>query len=154
MDSGCIERPSPAGGGAGWRRMVLVCAVATLLPTMLPGCGPAPTVVSGTVTLDGRPIQEGIVQFFPVAGDGQTQHAITGKDGSYRAKVSPVPMVVVIKKPKVVGQTRMFPDSPPVDEMAESLPPRYSDRVNTELRVTPIPGKTSVADFALKSDER
>jgi hypothetical protein len=119
---------------------------------LLPGCGPASAVVSGTVTLDGRPVEEGIVQFFPAAGDGQTQHAITNKIGAYRVSLSPVQMLVQIRKPKVVGQERMFPDSPLVDKIAESIPPRYSDRDKTELRITPVAGQTTVADFALTSE--
>lgn len=118
------------------------------------GCGPLPTVVTGTVKLDGQPLAQATVQFFPVAGDGQTHHAFTDSRGVYRAKISPVPMMVIISKPKVVGQARMFPDSPPVDEMAESLPTRYSDRRKTELHVTPVEGRTVVADFALTSDEK
>ena len=35
--------------------------------------------------------------------------------------------------------------------MVESLAPRYSDRKKTELKVTPVEGKTTVGDFALTS---
>jgi hypothetical protein len=118
------------------------------------GCGPSSTVVTGTARLDGRPLDQATVQFFPVDGDGQTHHAFTDARGVYRAKISPVPMMVVISKPKVVGQSQMFPDSPPVDTMVESLPTRYSDRLKTELRVTPVEGQAVAADFVLISDAK
>jgi hypothetical protein len=119
----------------------------------LAGCGPTPTLLSGTVTLDGNPVEEAVLQFYPEAGNGQTSYASADKSGNFLAKVSPVPLVVTITKAKATGEKmQSFPDSPPVDVMAESLPPRYSDRRKTELRVTPVEGKTTVADFALTAE--
>lgn len=131
--------------------IVLLC-IATSPPVT--GCGPAATVVNGTITLDGQPLNEAAVQFFPVDGDGQTHHAFTDAKGVYRTKISPVPMMVVVSKSKVVGQREEFPDTPPVDVMEESLPAQYSDRLKTELRVTPVESQTVVADFALTSDAK
>ena len=132
-----------------------VAAAVCLLAVGLAGCGPTPTLLSATVTLDGRPVEEAAIQFYPAAGDGQTSHAFTDKSGRFLAKVSPVPLVVTISKAAPTGKKmQSFPDSPPVDELAESLAPRYSDRKKTELKVTPVEGKTTVADFALTSDEK
>jgi len=36
--------------------------------------------------------------------------------------------------------------------MAESPAPRFSDRKKTEVHVTPVEGKTTVADFTLTSE--
>lgn len=131
---------------------IMLLFIATCPPVT--GCGPAATIVNGTATLDGQPLDEATVQFFPADGDGQTHHAFTDARGVYRAKISPVPMIVVISKSKVIGQREEFPDSPPVDVMEESLPTRYSDRLKTELRVTPVEGQTIVADFSLTSDTK
>jgi hypothetical protein len=128
----------------------MLMAVVTMLAT-LSGCGPAGTIVSGVVTLDDRPLDDAVIQFFPVGGDGQTSHAFTDKKGAYRVKVSAVPLLVTVSKGKVVGQAREFPDAPLVDVLAESLPPRYSVRAETELRVEPVTDKTTTADFALTS---
>jgi FlaG/FlaF family flagellin (archaellin) len=109
--------------------------------------------VSGVVTLDSSPVEEATLQFYPASGDGQTSHAVTDKAGKFSAKVSPVTLVVTITKSAPTGEKmQSFPDSPPVDVMAESLSPRYSDRNKTELKVTPVEGKTTVADFTLTSD--
>lgn len=153
MNSGCVDRLADRSLLSRHRPVTLVLLwIAACIPVT--GCGPAATVVNGTITLDGQPLDEAAVQFFPVAGDGQTHHAFTDAKGVYRTKISPVPMMVVISKSKVVGQREEFPDTPPVDVMEESLPAHYSDRLKTELRVTPVESQTVVADFALTSDEK
>jgi hypothetical protein len=121
----------------------------------LTGCGPAPTIVSGVVTLDGSPVEEATLQFYPASGDGQTSHAVTDKAGKFSAKVSPVTLVVTITKSAPTGEKmQSFPDSPLVDVMEESLPDRYSDRLKTELGVTPVEQRSTVANFALTSDAK
>ncbi|MFM8827000.1 MAG: carboxypeptidase-like regulatory domain-containing protein [Actinomycetota bacterium] len=51
------------------------------------GCGsparPPLGEVSGTVTLDGQPLQRALVTFVPIAGPGRTSHAYTDSDGRY-----------------------------------------------------------------------
>src|SRR5437762_2446937 len=82
------------------------------------GCSSGTPVVWGVVTLDGEPLDNGTLEFFPNAGDGQTAAAVIGKDGSYHAEVSPTKMKVVIRSSKVVGQRKMYEnvaDSPMVD---------------------------------------
>lgn len=140
------------GRGRFPRRFVFLASA--LLLAAVTGCTPPGTNLSGTVTLDGRPVEAATLHFYPAVGDGQTSHAFTDKTGKFLARVSPVPLVVTIAKATPTGQkVQAFPDTPPVDEMAESLAPRYSDRKKTELKVTPVEGKTTVADFALTSDE-
>jgi len=152
-------------GGARWARPMatrrvrftsLHAAVAGWVgAAVITGCGPPPTRLTGTVTLDGRPVEAAALQFYPAAGNGQTSHAFADKTGRFVAKVSPVPLVVTISKPKPTGEKiEPFPDTAPVELMAESLAERYSDRTKSELRVTPIAGTTTVADFALSSDEK
>lgn len=126
---------------------------AAMLSAAVSGCAPPGTNLSGTVTLDGRPVEAATLQFYPAAGDGQTSHAFTDKTGKFLARVSPVPLTVTISKATPTGQKlQTFPDTPPEDVMAESLAPRYSNLQRTELKVTPVEGKTTVADFALTSE--
>jgi hypothetical protein len=117
------------------------------------GCGAKKPVLTGVVTLDGRPVDNGTIQFFPVAGDGQTSAAIIGPDGRYRVEASPTKLKVVIHSSKVIGKRKMYddqPDSPMVDVMEEILPARYSDMNKTELTVTVGPGENE-KDFTLTS---
>jgi hypothetical protein len=119
-------------------------------------CGPSQTVLTGTVTLDGGPLDQAGIEFHGSGDGGFTGQAFTDANGQYRATVAASPLVVVIRATKVVG-TQKEPDIPggtPEPIVEQFLPARYSDRRKTELRVTPIEGQTVVADFALTSKPR
>src|SRR5882762_6428356 len=91
------------------------------------GCGTRKPVVSGVVTLDGHPLDNGIIEFFPVRGDGQTSAAFISREGRYRTEASPTEMRVVIHSNKVVGKRKLYedvPDSPTQEILTEQLPPR------------------------------
>lgn len=118
------------------------------------GCGPPLTTVSGVVTLEGAAVPDAIVSFFPTHGDGQTAAVRTDSAGGYRAVISPTEMSVTISLPRQVKEIPQpwRPRSMSPDEWAESLPPRYSAREKTDLRVTPQPGGHVSVDFALTTE--
>ncbi|NBO93665.1 MAG: hypothetical protein EBV06_15350 [Planctomycetia bacterium] len=92
--------------------------------------------VSGKITLDGKPLPEGLIRFLPA--DGQSQNAdATIKDGQYTATMPPGEKRVEITAPKVVGKRKMYntPDSPTVDEIAELLPAKYNTSSDLKLTV-------------------
>ena len=135
-----LRRPIALGLG-------VVCLVAT-------GCGTSQTLVTGTVTFDGQPLDQAGLEFHGSGTGGFTGHAFTDANGQYRAKVAAGPLVVVISATKVVG-TQKEPDIPggtPEPIVEQFLPARYSDRLKTELGVTPVEGRVVTADFALNSD--
>lgn len=134
--------------------LFLLCACLAL--TAMVGCGANKPVVTGVVSLDGKPLDNGTIQFFPVAGDGQTAAAVLGSDGSYRVEASPTKMKVVIHSVKVLGKRKMYEgqaDSPMVEITEELLPARYSDMNKTELSLAVVPGSNK-ADFALTSERK
>lgn len=120
---------------------------------MLTGCGPAKSTVSGRVTLDGNPLADAVVGFFPTHGDGQTSDARTDADGRYRATISPTEMSITVSRPRMVKDipAALRPFGMGAEEWAESLPPRYSTRAKTELRVTAKRGGHVVADLPLSA---
>lgn len=128
--------------------------LATVLAiTLFLGCSQrTKAVVEGTITLDGKPIPAGAIQFFPLDGQGQSAGA-TFNAGRYRLESSPGVMRVVINAPTVVGQKKQdrSPNSPMVDDVQEGLPIRYSDLEQSELRATIERGKTNHVDFPLQS---
>jgi hypothetical protein len=60
-------------------RSLLLLGMATALAV---GCGGKPASVSGVVTLDGKPLERGIVGFTPVAG-GMRAAGVIESDGGY-----------------------------------------------------------------------
>lgn len=120
------------------------------------GCGPPKTVVTGTVTLNGEPIERASVEFFPRDGKGRTAGGFTDPAGRYRVEVSPKEMRATVSLVEVVRQDRrqVSEENPDGNVMEEIIPPQFSDRKETELTVTPIDGTTTTADFTLSSDPR
>lgn len=106
--------------------------------------------VQGNVTLDGRPLEAGIVRFVPVDGQSPTADASV-TDGQFAATVPVGEKRVEISAPKVTGQQKMYntPDSPTVDIVKELLPARYN--VNSELTLTVRDGSQE-AVFDLHSE--
>jgi hypothetical protein len=138
------------------KRSLFIGLCAALVLTAAGGCTAKKPVVFGLVTLDGKPVENGSIQFFPVAGDGQTSAAMIAPDGRYRLEASPTTMKVVISASKVVGHRKMYdnvPDSPTVEVLDEVLPARYSDMNKSELRLTVVPGENE-ANFELHSDKK
>src|SRR5690349_13504580 len=96
---------------------------------LVAGCGGGEQFgeVSGTVSYDGKPVEDGAITFVPdkgpTAGGGI-------KDGKYSAKVPVGPAKVSISAGKVVGQKKLYntPDSPSQPVTAEYLPAKYNEK--------------------------
>ena len=115
------------------------CVSFFFVATALVGCGGTSTdsgTVNGTVTLDGKPLKEGLVTFVSI--DGKSQPA-SGPiiDGKFSVKVSTGEMKVMFSASKVIGKKKMYdtPDSPSVDEVKELLPDKYNAQSQYKLTV-------------------
>lgn len=108
---------------------------AAVLLALALGCAGAGTGdVSGTVTYDGKPVEQGAIAFVPADGKGPTAGA-TITDGKYTASKVPVGTAKVsITGVKVTGKKKMYddPQAPLVQTAAELLPAKYNEA--TELR--------------------
>jgi hypothetical protein len=132
------------------------CALAGALAlvTLAGGCGGQPkALVSGTVTLDGVPLETGTIQFYPVNGKGQSAGAGI-QDGKYTGEASVGEMTVIINSSKVVGKQKMYdtPDSPVFDKVAELIPAKYN--TISELKVTLKDGTNDGVNFELTSGKK
>jgi hypothetical protein len=128
--------------------VVLAVGLATVV-----GCGGPPKAhVRGTVTLDGKPLPEGVIQFFPTGATGQTA-AATIKDGVYEVEASVGAMKVTISANEVVGKQKLYdtPDSPVIDTVRQIIPARYNTK--SELTADLVEGPNEV-NFDLKSDKK
>jgi hypothetical protein len=101
------------------------------------GCSsePAQGTVKGSVTLDGQPLESGMINFVSADASVPTAEA-TITAGKYEAFVPPGEKRVEIRAPKVTGKQKMYdtPDSPTVDVVTELLPPKYN--IDSTLTMT------------------
>ena len=115
----------------------------------LVGCGdagPKTYPVSGSVTLDGQPLAEGDIYFFPLDPNVSADAGkITGGLFAFRTKAGK--MRVEIRATRVVPGKRT-PMGGPVRE--EALPSRYNTA--TELSAEVVAGGTNQFHFPLRSD--
>ncbi len=125
------------------RTSVLLAAFALPLAAA-GGCGGPPRAeVKGAVSLDGKPVESGIIQFSPADGAGVTGASpIIG--GRYEKLVSSVgKMKVSILSTDVVGKRKRYdtPDSP-VDEIVENrVPDEYNVKTKLEVDVDAGPNE-------------
>lgn len=96
--------------------------------------------ISGTVTVDGKPVAEGSIAFLPVNQDSFTAGAVI-EEGWYASHKVPLgELRVEIRVPKKVGEQKLYdvPDSPVMPLLEEALPARYNNR--SELRIQVVAG--------------
>jgi hypothetical protein len=119
------------------------------------GCGDGEpkAEVSGTVTLDGVPIENGSIQFYPTGKTGQTAGGGIEK-GIYKVEASPGEMTVTLNATKVVGKFKAYdtPESPFLDKVVEVIPPDYNSL--SKIKVTLKPGKNENVNFDLESKKK
>lgn len=127
-------------------------AVAVGLAVLAAGCGkggPRLATVTGTVSLDGKPLANAKVEFQPLEG-GSPSYGTTDSNGHYRLMFSADRPGAMIGK-HVVRITTFRQESksgePPVT-FPELVPPRYN--VNSELTCEVKPGHNTF-DFSLHS---
>jgi hypothetical protein len=118
---------------AAWGGLLVGCLLA------LAGCGDsAGSQVSGTVTVDGNPVEKGRIRFFPVDGKSQPAGGEI-KGGAYSVKVPAGEMTVQISVPKVIGKKKLYdaPGAREIDIHGELLPPKYNEESQLKFDVQP-----------------
>ena len=119
------------------------------------GCGEKKNEVqvSGKVTIDGEPIENGVITF--IAADGVTPPGGGAiKDGTYTAMVPPGEKIVTVMGNKLVGQEPEYadmPDSPMRDKYETVTPAEYGAKHVTPLKAT-IGEAQEGLDFDLSKD--
>jgi hypothetical protein len=118
-----------------FRRYLLVA-----LPLFVLGCGDGHSVVSGTITFEGKPIPDGEISFHP--DDRSAAIAAPIKNGSYRLALRPGGARVQIIATRSEGQTALGPGS------VQYLPKQYNEA--SELHVDIEVNRTNIRNFDLK----
>jgi hypothetical protein len=116
-------------------------AVYLLLTT---GCGLGTggrVAVQGRVTLDGQPVDGGVIDFVPVGGDTRANARIANGHYSIPAKVGPKPGTyrVEIRWDQKTGKQVPMKSDPPntMDETRQVIPPEYNTRSKLTVEVPP-----------------
>lgn len=135
---------------------VLLCAAVVLL--CLVGCGGGPDLpptapVSGTVTLDGKPVPRGMVQFVPDASQGTQGPPAVGaidSDGHYELSTAGVEGAVVGRHRVRVDAREPWTndDDPPPESL---IPERYNNPGTSGLTVEVQPDTHNSIDLPLSS---
>lgn len=143
-------------------RLPFIICSAALVTFLVAGCGgPSVAPVSGTVTLDGKPLANAAVHFQPKATDnnlnpGPGSDAMTDDNGNYTLKV-----VTTGQEGAIVGKHRVeiakFARTREIDPNSDRqaalprnlVPAKYNDK--TELECVVPAGGTKTANFDLKS---
>jgi hypothetical protein len=127
------------------RSPLLSSTIALLL--LLAGCAAKPLVgtISGEVTFDGKPVEDGRITLIPVDGKSQPAGDVI-KEGKFEIKNAPLgQMKVEINGNKKTGRKIKAydtPESPVSDEIVELIPQRYN--ANSELTLDVKPGPQRV----------
>jgi len=114
-------------------RLLAVAAAVALV-----GCGrrgPPTYPVTGTVRLDGMPVERGLIRLVPTGAAAPVGAEISG--GAYTLHAPPGEARVEITAAKVVGRRQAYdaPDSPLVDITAEAVPEKYNTSSTLTLDV-------------------
>lgn len=115
---------------------LLFVATLGLLTT---GCSDGKTgQVSGVVQLDGKPLAQAVVEFYPV-GSGAASAARTNDDGYYELRMGRDTTGAVVGDHKVQIWSSLGQDTEDSSSVQESVPSKYN--VKTELTKTVIAGR-------------
>ena len=131
---------------------------------LLSGCQSQPygvAPVSGTVTLDGKPLPKASVTFVPMAtkenqNPGPTAQGMTDAQGRFQLSVDPETPGAVVGTSRIYITTLLSDPADdrdaggPVARLRDRVPSRYNQ--NTELTFDVPPGGADQANFALKSN--
>lgn len=114
------------------------------LPLLIAGCSPSDLgTVHGTVMLDGKPLPNALIQFYPKAGGGAAQ-ARTGADGSYELIQDRDTRGARIGEYEVRISTADAPGGDYGKPSPETVPAKYN--LKSELMATVEPGRNQI-DF-------
>lgn len=137
------------------RKYPVVKIVFTLSLLTALGCGGKPASVSGTVSVDGKPLNQGNVIFSPASG-GMRSSGLIGSDGKYSISTNRESgLEVGDYEVAVVSRELVFPNGPDSPPMPGKYlaPKKYGKPKTSGLRFPVVKGSNEI-DLALSSDSQ
>jgi hypothetical protein len=134
-------------------RKWLVVLLGLGAPALVTGCGPESATVSGTVLVDGEPVDKGVIVYVPADRTGAPVSGEIQK-GRYEVRATPGKKRVQISAPAVVGKRKEYngPTAPLVEITKERVPARYSG-TGTELTFD-VQSGGNTKDWAIETKAR
>lgn len=125
----------------------------------LSGCGGSESTgatITGTVTLNGTPIDNGVINFNPI-GSGSTAVAPIEPNGSYEARMSRSLVGIEPGEYSVSIEAWKYPPGAIIDGKeyvngVSAVPPAYRVGGEKQLKLTIEAGQAHDVDFALEGD--
>jgi hypothetical protein len=125
--------------------------------SLILGCGNGVSGrVSGTVSLDGKPLADAAVTFYPEVS-GAMSVGMTDTNGNYELAVSHTVKGIVPGRYKVTISTAReeragnAPGAASIPAVPELVPPKFTDHNSTDL-IREVKAGSQKMDFALTSD--
>ena len=137
--------------------IIIALSIVCSIP-LLQGCGgPASSTVpiSGTVSVEGQPVEGGLITFISVDGEAPAAGAPI-QDGAYQAEVEPGEKKVMVLGTKVVGEEYILkgvPDSGTRQKIETITHPNYNAKHLTPLTAT-ISDSNEEMNFDLQKNGR
>lgn len=136
-----------------------VCLFCGCLSLLLVGCsssGPELAEVSGTITLDGKPVPGATISFFPEDPQGSPSYGGTDYDGKYTMMFTRDKYGAMLGKHRVEIETQKIAADEAAEMRAEgqelpsyvAIPKKYRDQGALSAEVKP---GDNLIDFALSS---
>lgn len=121
------------------------------------GCSQDPPTVSGTITLDGKPLKmavdtRGTVVFRPTSGQGSIATGLLDADGNYQLATGSSLEVPAGNYEIAVSIVQLVPNAGSAEPMSERISPaKYASAGESGLRAEVTLGENTL-NFDLKSD--
>lgn len=140
-------------------RSATAVVVGSLVCLILPGCGGGPDLppvaeVSGVVTIDGKPLPRGTIQFVPDESKGTagaTAVGTIGPQGRYRLQTAGVDGAIVGFHKVGVYALEKEPEDERAPPPPPLIPPKYFNADTSGLRAEVKAGEDNEIDFPLRS---
>ncbi|WP_143206509.1 hypothetical protein [Singulisphaera sp. GP187] len=126
------------------------------------GCGTGPKTlrVSGKVTYDGKPLEDGSIVFVPIENDKAPGAGGTITAGTYDIPASSGPLQGVKYRVEISAMRKtgrklpniMTPDSPSIEEVENYIPSIYNGQ--STLQTTVLPENAGKQDFTLEPAQK
>jgi hypothetical protein len=124
------------------------------------GCQQKPTTVTGTVTLDGRPLSiaedaRGTIVFQPVSGQGTTATGLLDAAGIFKLASGASSDVAPGKYQVAVSVVQLLPTTEGAEQSAKRISPaKYASANSSEFEANVLPGSNELKfDMLSKADD-